>query len=153
MRCPKCTHLEDKVIDSRSAGSGSVIRRRRMCLQCGNRFTTYEEIVRTQLRVTKRDGSCEPLDRSKLYGGIATACEKRPVSAEAMDAMVASIIDELESEFERDVPSQAIGKKVMDRLEKQDEIAYVRFASVYRRFRDVNQFLSAINGLVGKEDP
>ncbi len=152
MRCPKCSHLEDKVIDSRSAGSGSVIRRRRMCLQCGNRFTTYEEIVRTQLRVTKRDGSCEPLDRAKLHGGIATACEKRPVSAEAMDAMVASIIDELESEFERDVPSQAIGKKVMDRLEKQDEVAYVRFASVYRRFRDVNQFLSAINGLVGKDE-
>ncbi len=152
MRCPRCSHLEDKVIDSRSAGNGSVIRRRRMCLDCGYRFTTYEEIVRTQLRVTKRDGRCEPIDREKLMGGIVRACEKRPVSMEAIESMVVGIIDELESEYERDVPSQAVGKKVMDRLETLDEVAYVRFASVYKNFRDVNQFLSAINGLIGKEE-
>ncbi len=152
MRCPRCSHLEDKVIDSRSAGNGSVIRRRRMCLDCGNRFTTYEEIVRTLLRVTKRDGRCEPIDREKLMGGIVRACEKRPVTSEAIESMVVSIIDELESEYERDVPSQAVGKKVMDRLKKLDEVAYVRFASVYKNFRDVNEFLSAINGLIGKEE-
>ena len=152
MRCPRCSHLEDKVIDSRSAGNGSVIRRRRMCLDCGFRFTTYEEIVRAQLRVTKRDGRSEPMDKEKLTGGIVRACEKRPVSAEVIESMVVSIIDELESEYERDVPSQAIGRKVMERLEQLDDIAYVRFASVYRNFRDVNQFLSAINGLIGKEE-
>jgi len=151
MRCPKCSHIEDKVIDSRSAGSASVIRRRRMCLQCGHRFTTYEEIVRAQLRVTKRDGSCEPFDRTKLVSGIECACEKRPISADDIESMVVDIMDELESEHERDVPSQAIGKKVMDKLEKIDEVAYVRFASVYRRFKDVNQFVSAIQGLIGRE--
>lgn len=148
MRCPKCEHLEDKVIDSRSARSGSVIRRRRMCLECGHRFTTYEEILRTKLRVIKRDGRYEELSRTKLIAGLERACEKRPVSSDEIEAMVDGIIDELESEYERDVPSQAIGQKVMDRLEKKDEVAYVRFASVYRRFRDVNQFVSAIEGLI-----
>lgn len=152
MRCPKCSHLEDKVIDSRSAGSGSVIRRRRMCLQCGHRFTTYEEIVRAQMRVTKRDGRSEPFDRNKLVGGIERACEKRPISAEHIEGMVVGIVDELEREYERDIPSQAVGKKVMGQLEQLDDVAYVRFASVYRRFKDVNQFLSAIEGLIGKEE-
>ena len=151
MRCPKCTHLEDKVIDSRSARSGSTIRRRRMCLRCGHRYTTYEEILRAKLRVTKRDGRHEDLDRNKLISGIERACEKRPVSSAEIETMVDSIIDELEAEFEREVPSQVIGKKVMDRLEKTDEVAFVRFASVYRRFKDVNQFVSAIQGLVVKE--
>lgn len=151
MRCPKCSHVEDKVIDSRSAGSGSVIRRRRMCLRCSHRFTTYEEIVRAQLRVTKRDGSCEPFDRAKLVSGIECACEKRPISADDIESLVVGIVDELENEYERDVPSHAIGKKVMDRLEKLDDVAYVRFASVYRRFKDVNQFVSAIEGLIGRE--
>ena len=151
MRCPKCAHLEDKVIDSRGARNGAVIRRRRMCLRCGHRFTTYEEVVRAQLRVIKRDGLYEDLDRGKLASGISRACEKRPISAEDIESMVDGIIDELESEYERDVPSQVIGKKVMDRLEKIDEVAFVRFASVYRRFKDVNQFLSAIEGIIDKE--
>jgi transcriptional repressor NrdR len=151
MRCPKCGHPEDKVIDSRSTGSGSTIRRRRMCLQCGYRFTTREEIVRATLRVTKRDGSYEPLDRTKLASGIERACEKRPVSSEQIEGLVAGIIDELAGEYERDVPTRVIGNKVMSRLEKLDEVAYVRFASVYRRFKDVNQFLSAIEGLIEKE--
>jgi transcriptional repressor NrdR len=152
MRCPKCGHLEDRVIDSRAARNGCVIRRRRMCLKCGHRFTTYEEIVKARLRVIKRDGRHEDFDRQKLIGGLLRACEKRPVSVEQIEALVDGIIDGLESEFEREVPSQAIGKKVMDALQSLDEVAYVRFASVYRRFRDVNEFLSAVQGLIAKEN-
>ncbi len=151
MRCPKCSHLEDKVIDSRAANNGAVIRRRRTCLRCGHRFTTYEEVVRAKLRVIKRDGRHEDLDRDKLVSGVQRACEKRPISSDDIETLVDSIIEEVEAEHERDVPSQVIGKKVMDRLEKLDEVAFVRFASVYRRFKDVNQFLSAIGGLIGKE--
>ena len=121
-----------------------------MCLRCGHRFTTYEEILKTRLRVVKRDGRHEDLDRAKLVSGIQRACEKRPISSEEVDRLVDSIIDELEGEYEREVPSHVIGRKVMERLEKLDEIAFVRFASVYRRFKDVNQFLSAVKGLIGK---
>lgn len=109
MRCPKCAHAEDKVVDSRSARGGAVIRRRRMCLQCGRRFTTYEEVVKPRLRVVKRDGRYEELDRNKLISGIERACEKRPISVEAIEKTVDEIIDELENEFEGEVPSQAIG--------------------------------------------
>lgn len=150
MRCPKCANLEDKVLDSRSASNGAVIRRRRMCLGCGHRFTTYEEILKTSLRVVKRDNRHEELDRSKLRGGILIACEKRPVSTAQIDAMVDRIIEELEAEYEREVPSQVIGERVMQYLEKMDEVAYVRFASVYRRFKDVNQFLNEIEGMMGR---
>lgn len=151
MRCPKCSHLDDKVIDSRSVRNGDVIRRRRTCLKCGYRFTTYEEVVKATLRIIKRDGRHEEFDRKKLLSGIERACEKRPISTQQIEAMVDSIISELESEYEREVSSTAIGKKVMDRLEKLDEVAYVRFASVYRRFRDVNQFLSEVEGLIGRQ--
>jgi transcriptional repressor NrdR len=151
MRCPKCGHSDDKVIDSRTIRSGEVIRRRRCCLSCGNRFTTYEEVVKTSLRVVKRDGRHEELDRNKLRTGIWTACEKRPINSQQIDMLVDGIVSELESEFEREVPSTVIGKKVMDRLETLDEVAYVRFASVYRRFRDVSQFLSEVEGLIGRE--
>lgn len=150
MRCPKCANVEDKVIDSRSTSSGAAIRRRRMCLMCGHRFTTYEEVVRPRLKVTKRDGRHEELSRQKLLSGVERACEKRPVSTVDIERLVDEIIEELESEYEREVPSQAIGEKVMARLEKVDDVAFVRFASVYRRFRDVNQFLSAIQGMIGK---
>jgi transcriptional repressor NrdR len=152
MRCPKCAHLEDKVIDSRASSSGTVIRRRRMCERCSHRFTTYEEIVRAQLRVVKRDGRYEDLDRNKLISGVEKACEKRPVSSEQIESLVDGIIEELEAEFEKDVPSETIGHKVMARLEKLDEVAFVRFASVYRRFKDVNQFVSAIQEIIGKGD-
>ena len=148
MRCPKCGHLDDKVIDSRSARNGAVIRRRRMCLGCKHRFTTYEESVRARLRVVKRDGRHEELDRSKLARGIERACQKRPIGPEDIEALVHSIVDELESEYEREVPGSIIGEKVMARLEQMDEVAYVRFASVYRRFKDVNQFLNAVEGLI-----
>ena len=122
-----------------------------MCLKCGHRFTTYEEVVKARLRVIKRDGRHEDFDRQKLVGGVLRACEKRPVSAEQIEAMVDGIIDALESEYEREVPSQSIGKKVMDALQSLDEVAYVRFASVYRRFRDVNEFLSAVQGLIARD--
>jgi len=121
-----------------------------MCLRCTYRFTTYEEILKAKLRVVKRDGRHEDLSRAKLSSGIERACEKRPVSTGDIDAVVEAIIDELEAEFEREVPSHVVGQKVMDRLEKMDEVAFVRFASVYRRFKDVNQFLSAVEGLIGK---
>ncbi|MBN1269234.1 MAG: transcriptional repressor NrdR [Kiritimatiellae bacterium] len=150
MRCPKCAHLNDKVIDSRNVRNGDVIRRRRVCLSCGHRFTTYEEVVKATLRVIKRDGRHEELDRKKLMAGIERACEKRPISAQQIEAMVDGVINELDVEYEREVPSTMIGKKVMDRLEKLDEVAYVRFASVYRRFRDVNQFLSEVEGLISR---
>lgn len=152
MRCPKCSHLEDKVIDSRSARNGAAIRRRRMCIKCSYRYTTYEEVVKPKLRIIKRDGRSEELDRDKLLSGLERACQKRPVKAEDMDRIVDSIIEELESEFERELPSQIIGKKVMDKLEQLDEVAFVRFASVYRRFKDVNQFMSAVEELVAREE-
>ena len=151
MRCPKCSHQDDKVIDSRAVRNGDCIRRRRVCLKCGFRFTTYEEVIRTSLRVMKRDGRHEEMDRKKLTGGIYRACEKRPISEQQIEAVVDSIITELEAEYEREVPSTVIGQKVMNKLEELDEVAYVRFASVYRRFRDVNQFLSEVEGLIGRE--
>jgi len=151
MRCPKCGHLDDKVIDSRSVRGGCVIRRRRICQDCGYRYTTYEEVIKASLRVVKRDGRHEEFDRKKLLGGVERACEKRPISSEKIDALVDSLTSEIESEYEREVPSTVLGRKVMERLETLDEVAYVRFASVYRRFRDVSQFLSEVEGLIGRE--
>lgn len=151
MRCPKCGFQEDKVADTRTVRNGEIIRRRRVCLDCKHRFTTYEEVVKAHLRVIKRDGRHEELDRKKLLSGVLRACEKRPISATQVDVLVSSIINELEAEYEREVPSTAIGKKVMESLEKIDEVAYIRFASVYRRFKDVNQFLSEVEGLIGRE--
>lgn len=151
MRCPKCGGTDDKVVDSRTVRNGEVIRRRRLCLKCNHRFTTYEEVVRAALSVVKRDGRHEEFDRRKLLNGIERACEKRPISMQQIEALVDSIIAELEAENEREVSSLVIGKKVMDRLEKLDEVAYVRFASVYRRFRDVNQFLSEVEALIGRQ--
>jgi transcriptional repressor NrdR len=150
MRCPKCSHMEDKVLDSRVARNGDATRRRRICMRCGYRFTTYEEVVRPKLRVIKTDGRHEEFDRNKLISGIERACEKRPVSASQIENMVDAIIEEVESEYEREVASEIVGQKVMDRLEKIDDVAFVRFASVYRRFRDVNQFVNAIQDMIGK---
>jgi transcriptional repressor NrdR len=151
MRCPKCGHLHDKVIDSRAARDGTIIRRRRVCLQCGHRFTTYEEIIKATLRVIKRDGRHEDLARIKLLNGIHRACQKRPINTEQIEDMVDSILNELDNEYDKEVPSTIIGEKVMERLEKLDEVAYVRFASVYRQFKDVNQFLTEVKGLIGRE--
>lgn len=151
MKCPKCQELEDKVIDSRLIRDGEVIRRRRLCLACGYRYTTYEEVVRSGLRVLKRNGSSEEFKRSKILVGIQKSCEKRPVTEDQINMAVDSIVKELESEFEKEVPSMEIGKKIMRHLEQLDEVAFVRFASVYRRYRNVNQFLSEVASLIERE--
>ncbi len=152
MRCPKCSYEEDKVLDSRSVRSGDATRRRRMCMGCGYRFTTFEELIRPKLRVVKRDGRREELDRNKLISGIERACEKRPVSPVQIENLVDAIIEELESEHEREVDGQVVGQKVMAHLERVDEVAYVRFASVYRRFKTIDQFLNEIEGMISRSD-
>ena len=146
MRCPKCGHLDDKVLDSRAAREGASIRRRRQCLACDHRFTTYEEIVKDELRMIKRDGRREEFSRLKLERGLMRACEKRPISADLIHDLVDEIIESFESESE--VATERIGQAVMMRLHKLDEVAYIRFASVYRRFADVNQFLKAVKEMV-----
>jgi transcriptional repressor NrdR len=150
MRCPRCRHADDKVVDSRASKDGAVIRRRRECLQCGHRFTTYEEVEREALLVVKRDGRRENLDRRKLITGMQKACEKRPVSAEQIEQAVEEIVEDLSNRYDREVPATAIGEAVMKQLRKLDEVAYVRFASVYRQFRDINEFVETIQELSGK---
>ena len=151
MKCPQCGAMDDKVIDSRSSRDGAMIRRRRACLKCSTRFTTYEEIFREKLRVKKRDGAFEEFDRHKLLTGLEKACEKRPVSSEQIEELVDRIAVELENEYGREVPSTKVGERVMEHLRKLDEVAYVRFASVYRQFRDAEQFILEIRRLSKKE--
>lgn len=148
MRCPKCGHLDDKVLDSRAAREGASIRRRRQCLQCDYRFTTYEEIVKDELHVIKRDGRHEEFNRQKLERGLSRACEKRPISADQIHDLVDQVIAEFDGESE--ATSERIGQAVMERLHLVDEVAYIRFASVYRRFADVNQFLKAVKDVIEK---
>jgi len=150
MLCPKCRHTDDKVIDSRMSRDGAVIRRRRECLGCGHRFTTYEETERATLLVVKRDGRREEFDRRKLTAGFLKACEKRPVSVEQIDRTVEAIVEELGNKYDREVPATAIGEAVMKHLSELDEVAYVRFASVYRQFRDINEFVHTIQELSNK---
>ncbi len=151
MKCPKCEHRENKVIDSREVREGCAIRRRRLCLNCGHRFTTYEEVMRAALQIIKRDGRREILLREKLIQSLVIACQKRPISVQQIEQMAGTIVTEAEAEYEREVPSTVIGSKVMSMLEKLDEVAYVRFASVYRRFKDVNQFMNEAERLIGRE--
>ena len=146
MRCPKCGSRDDKVIDSRQSRDGSSIRRRRECLKCKYRYTTYEEIERSDLRVVKRDRTHEPFDRRKLAGSIAKAFEKRSTSLLTLEDMVEEIVHELETSG-REVPSSAIGAKVLEKLRAIDEVAYLRYASVYQRFQDVDEFVDAIHTL------
>jgi transcriptional repressor NrdR len=148
MRCPYCKSNDDKVIDSRTSGDAAVIRRRRECLGCSRRFTTYETIEEIQLRVIKKDGSRVPFDRNKLRGGILKACEKRPVTQEQIEEMCRRIEAQLNEMFDKDVSSQFIGNLVMNDLRKLDPVAYVRFASVYREFKDVEQFLEELGPLL-----
>lgn len=147
MRCPKCGSLDDKVIDSRMSKDGISIRRRRECLACETRFTTYEEIERIELRVEKRDGRHEMLERKKLLSSFEKACEKRPISLEVIEANVDQIIRELEEESLREVSSKVIGMKVMEKLQTLDPVAYVRYASVYREFQEIGDFLEEIQTL------
>jgi transcriptional repressor NrdR len=146
MRCPKCGSRDDKVIDSRQSRDGSSIRRRRQCLKCKYRYTTYEEVERSDLRVIKRNREHEPFDRRKLAGSIAKAFEKRSASLLTLEDMVDEIVHELETGG-REVLSSAIGTKVLEKLRGIDEVAYLRYASVYQRFEDVDQFVDAIHTL------
>jgi transcriptional repressor NrdR len=147
MRCPKCTSIEDKVIDSRISKEGNTIRRRRECLECGLRFTTTETLVRDGIAVIKRDGRREEFDREKLMRAVRAACHKRPIDVEQVTMLVEDVIDALEAQFENEIPSRAIGEAVMQRLRSIDQVAYVRFASVYKEFRDVSEFMQEISSL------
>ncbi len=150
MNCPFCGHVDDKVIDSRASSEGSSVRRRRECLACGKRFTTYEVVEEMPLLVVKKDGRRQPFDRKKISNGVQKACEKRPVSSERIEELVTSVEREIYRKFEREVSSKDIGALLMDKLALLDEVAYVRFASVYRQFKDVNQFMSELKGLLKK---
>ena len=149
MRCPFCGYAESKVIDSRPAEEGATIRRRRECLSCQKRFTTYEIMERLPLVVVKRDGSRQTFDKIKVMNGMLRACEKRPVSVDALERIADDIEQELQNSLEREVTTTAIGEMVMKRIKDVDEVAYVRFASVYRQFKDVNTFLDELTKLIG----
>jgi transcriptional repressor NrdR len=144
MRCPKCGSLEDKVIDSRLSKDGGSIRRRRECLGCETRYTTYEEIELIEMRAIKRDGRHEPFDRHKLATSIVKACEKRPVGVEQIERAVEEILQEMEAEQKREIPTREIGAMVMEKLHALDPIAYVRYASVYRQFQEIGDFIEEI---------
>ena len=151
MKCPFCGHQEDKVVDSRASSEGVAIRRRRECLACGKRFTTYEHIEEQQLMVSKKDGRREPFDRNKLLGGLVKACEKRSVSMDRLEELVDELERDLSASFDREVPSREIGERVMKRLHDLDPVAYVRFASVYREFKDVEQFMRELKDLLAQK--
>ncbi|MBF0493679.1 MAG: transcriptional repressor NrdR [Candidatus Omnitrophica bacterium] len=144
MRCPFCTAVEDKVVDSRESAEGASIRRRRECLKCGKRFTTYEYIEEAPLMIIKRDGTRQRFDRERIKTGILKACEKRPVSVEKIDEIVDEIEREIQRKADREIKSTEIGNLVMEKLYTLDEVAYVRFASVYRRFKDVSHFMKEL---------
>jgi len=149
MKCPYCGYVESKVIDSRPAEEGSTIRRRRECLACRKRFTTYEIIERLPLVVVKRDGSRQSFDRVKVINGLVRACEKRPVSLSQLEAIADEIENELQGALEREISTSEIGEMVMVRLKDLDEVAYVRFASVYRQFKDIHTFMEELTKLLG----
>jgi transcriptional repressor NrdR len=151
MRCPKCGCQDDKVIDSRASREGATIRRRRECVSCGYRYTTYEEIERVGLVVLKRDDRREEFSREKLLSGIRKACQKRPISPKAIEDLVEKIVNEVTDRFDREVPAEFIGKLVMDGLRQMDQVAYVRFASVYRRFQEATDFVHEVKKLEAKQ--
>ena len=148
MKCPFCGHEEDKVVDSRASSDGVAIRRRRECLGCSKRFTTYEHVEEQPLMIIKKDGRREAFDRHKLLAGLVKACEKRPVSMDDLERLVDELERELSQQFEREVPSREIGERVMKKLHALDPVAYVRFASVYREFKDVEQFMRELKDLL-----
>lgn len=152
MKCPFCGHTEDKVIDSRSSNEDKSVRRRRECEKCKRRFTTYEYIEEIPLILIKKDGRREAFDRNKIISGILKACEKRPVSMEKVEAVVDKVEKELQKSFDKEVKAQVVGELVMEYLHKLDEVAYVRFASVYRQFKDINQFMKELKDLLNKKE-
>ena len=151
MKCPYCGHLESKVVDSRPSDEGASIRRRRECLECHRRFTTYETMESLPLMVVKKDGSRQSFDKSKLLNGMIRACEKRPVSFGTLEEMANEIEQVLQNEMDREIPSARIGELVMERLKQVDEVAYVRFASVYRQFKDISTFMEELNKLLAEK--
>lgn len=153
MKCPFCGYQEDKVVDSRASNEGASVRRRRECIKCGRRFTTYEYVEEMPIMVVKKDGRRETFDRKKIQAGIIKACEKRPISVDKIDDLVISIERAVLKKFDREVPSSFVGELIMQKLASLDEVAYVRFASVYRQFKDVNQFMKELKSILDKEDP
>jgi transcriptional repressor NrdR len=153
MRCPFCGQVEDKVVDSREAQDGQATRRRRECLACGRRFTTYERIEEVLPAVVKKDGRREAFDRAKILHGLEAACQKRPVSAEQKEALVSAVERQLQETGEREVPSRVVGEAVMTRLRELDPVAYVRFASVYRSFEAASDFISEATDLAAGKKP
>lgn len=152
MRCPFCKGDDTKVIDSRSCRDGFQIRRRRKCLTCERRFTTYEGVEESPLRVIKKDGRREPFDRRKVLNSLLVACRKRPISTQVLDDAVSRIEAEIAKRFDREVDSKYIGEAVMEKLKGLDQVAYVRFASVYREFADLSEFMTEVRGMLGKEE-
>ena len=148
MRCPYCGHEESKVIDSRPTDEGERIRRRRECLKCSKRFTTYEVIETVPIVVIKKDKSRETFDRNKLMNGLLRACEKRPVSIDTLEHIVDEIENMLQNSLDREIPASLIGKYAMEKLKDVDDVAYVRFASVYRQFKDINTFMDELNRII-----
>ena len=148
MKCPYCGFKESKVVDSRPAEEGNSIRRRRECLSCSKRFTTYETVESLPMVVVKRDGSRQTFDRRKLVNGMLRACEKRPVSVAQLEKLGEEIEQELQNSLEREISTEHVGELVMDKLKGVDEVAYVRFASVYRQFKDINTFMEELNTLI-----
>jgi transcriptional repressor NrdR len=152
MKCPYCSHLGDKVVDSRESKEGDAIRRRRECLDCGKRFTSYERIDEIPYMVVKKDGSRERFERKKLVAGLLKACEKRPVSIAALEAVADRVESSLQERPEKEIATAEVGGFVMEELKKLDKVAYVRFASVYRQFRDVGEFMSELNDLLNMKE-
>mgnify|MGYP001558636538 CR=1 FL=1 len=150
MRCPACSYKETKVVDSRLSSEGSSIRRRRECLKCEKRFTTYEHVEQVPLMVVKADGRRQPFDRAKILSGIVKACEKRPISIDKMEEVAIEVERAVQKQYDREVNSKDIGEHVMTQLAMLDDVAYVRFASVYRQFRDVNQFMNELSHMFKK---
>lgn len=152
MKCPFCGHLEDKVVDSREGKEGEVIRRRRECLGCGRRFTSYERIDEIPYMVVKKDGSRERFERQKVIAGMLKACEKRPVSVATLEAVANRVEAALQERPEKEISTAELGGLVMEELKRLDEVAYVRFASVYRHFRDIEEFMTELKGLLDAKD-
>jgi transcriptional repressor NrdR len=150
MRCPYCTYLESKVVDSRSTEENTTIRRRRECLECGKRFTTYERIDELPIMVVKRNGGRERFDRNKLLNGLLKSCEKRPISRDQLEGIVNSVEQQIRNQMEDEIETTIIGELVMNYLSKLDEVAYVRFASVYRQFKDIETFRMELDKLLGE---
>ncbi|HEY4543328.1 MAG TPA: transcriptional regulator NrdR [Tissierellaceae bacterium] len=150
MKCPYCGYMESKVVDSRPTSEGEAIRRRRECIECKNRFTTYENIEEIPVMIVKKDGTRESYNRNKILGGVIKSCEKRPISIEEIEKAVDDIEKEISNSLKKEVSSEKVGQLVMDKLKELDEVAYVRFASVYKQFKDVNSFMDELKEILNE---